>query len=231
MIFLLLQGVYFQLFVCKVIRLYNLPLQLTEQNKRTECLRKSITYRPCSRSGKSSLSQGRSSDSFPPLRLPSLKPVAKSARSCPIRAETHSNGYCRRFSRHSLIISGNRITSGKPCDAKLKKYLFYRFKIQWNILPDMWKKDILFKRGLAGIGWCLSYLLRNEQVESDMNSILRATDAVIFRRMVTMIQEPLLRDLSRSVGIGLYAVNRDSRLFQELLRRYVLELCSLRQRI
>ena len=104
MIFLLLQGVYFQLFVCKVIRLYNLPLQLTEQNKRTECLRKSITYRPCSRRGKSSLSQGRSSDSFPPLRLPSLKPVAKSARSCPIRAETHSNGYCRRFSRHSLII-------------------------------------------------------------------------------------------------------------------------------
>ena len=95
----------------------------------------------------------------------------------------------------------------------------------------MWKKDILFKRGLAGIGWCLSDLLRNEQVESDMNSILRATDAVIFRRMVTMIQEPLLRDLSRSVGIGLYAVNRDSRLFQELLRRYVLELCSLRQRI
>ena len=121
MIFLLLQGVYFQLFVCKVIRLYNLPLQLTEQNKRTECLRKSITYRPCSRRGKSSLSQGRSSDSFPPLRLPSLKPVAKSARSCPIRAETHSNGYCRRFSRHSLIISGNRITSGKPCDAKLQK--------------------------------------------------------------------------------------------------------------
>ena len=57
MIFLLLQGVYFQLFVCKVIRLYNLPLQLTEQNKRTECLRKSITYRPCSRRGKSSLSQ------------------------------------------------------------------------------------------------------------------------------------------------------------------------------
>ena len=51
MIFLLLQGVYFQLFVCKVIRLYNLPLQLTEQNKRTECLRKSITYRPCSRRG------------------------------------------------------------------------------------------------------------------------------------------------------------------------------------
>lgn len=71
MIFLLLQGVYFQLFVCKVIRLYNLPLQLTEQNKRTECLRKSITYRPCSRRGKSSLSQGRSSDSFPPQRLPS----------------------------------------------------------------------------------------------------------------------------------------------------------------
>ena len=121
MIFLLLQGVYFQLFVCKVIRLYNLPLQLTEQNKRTECLRKSITYRPCSRRGKSSLSQGRSSDSFPPLRLPSLKPVAKSARSCPIRAETHSNGYCRRFSRHSLLFFRENGSRKKPCGTKLRK--------------------------------------------------------------------------------------------------------------
>ena len=87
-----------------------------------ECLGEPITYHPWSRRGKSSLSQGRSSDSFPPLRLPSLKPVAKSARSCPIRAETHSNGYCRRFSLHSLFVSGHRIIPGKPCDAKLENY-------------------------------------------------------------------------------------------------------------
>ena len=157
MIFLLLQGVYFQLFVCKVIRLYNLPLQLTEQNKRTECLRKSITYRPCSRRGKSSLSQGRSSDSFPPLRLPSLKPVAKSARSCPIRAETHSNGYCRRFSRHSLIISGNRITSGKPCDAKLKNICFIALKYNGTYCQICGRKTFYSNEDLpVSAGVCLT---------------------------------------------------------------------------
>lgn len=84
--------------------------------------------------------------------------------------------------------------------------------------------DVTLEQGLAGIGWCMSYLLRYEQVDGDMDSIFGAADVAIFRRMVTMVQEPTLQELPRSVGIGLYAVNRDSRLSQEFLRRYVLEL-------
>lgn len=86
------------------------------------------------------------------------------------------------------------------------------------------KIDISFEEGLAGMGWCMSYLLRNGQVDGDMNSIFGAADAVIFRQMITMVQEPALLKLSRSVGIGLYAVNRGSRLSHEFLRRYILEL-------
>lgn len=86
------------------------------------------------------------------------------------------------------------------------------------------KIDISFEEGLSGMGWCMSYLLRNGQANGDMNSIFGAADAVIFRLMITMVQEPTLLKLSRSVGIGLYAISRDSRLSHEFLRRYILEL-------
>ena len=84
--------------------------------------------------------------------------------------------------------------------------------------------DVSLGQGLAGVGWSMSYLLNSERVEGDMNSIFGAADAAIFRRMVTIVLEPLLQELSSSVGIGLYAVSRDSRLSHEFLRRYILEL-------
>lgn len=71
--------------------------------------------------------------------------------------------------------------------------------------------DVSLGQGLAGVGWSMSYLLNSERV-GDMNSIFGAADAAIFRQMVTIVLEPLLQELSSSVGIGLYAVSRDSRL-------------------
>ena len=61
--------------------------------------------------------------------------------------------------------------------------------------------DVSLGQGLAGVGWSMSYLLNSERVEGDMNSIFGAADAAIFRRMVTIVLEPLLQELSSSVGI------------------------------
>ena len=55
--------------------------------------------------------KGRSSDSFRFRAFPALRPVAKIAEPlAPRGAGTHSNGYCRRFSLHSLFIP----TSARP---------------------------------------------------------------------------------------------------------------------
>ena len=55
---------------------------------------------------KSNKSIGRSSDLFRFHAFPALRPVAKIVkRLAPlVGAGTHSNGYCRRFSLHSLFI-------------------------------------------------------------------------------------------------------------------------------
>ena len=47
--------------------------------------------------------------------------MAKSVRSCPLGTETHSNGYCRRFSRHSLLFFREDGSRKKPCGTKLRK--------------------------------------------------------------------------------------------------------------
>ena len=121
MIFLLLQGVYFQLFVCKVIRLYNLPLQLTEQNKRTECLRKSITYRPCSRRGKSSLSQGRSSD-LSPEAAPSRSRRTSGSRMPQRKSPCGRDSQQRELLPIHTAFPFNSPPRGNHCTAKIRFY-------------------------------------------------------------------------------------------------------------
>ena len=97
-----------------------------------------------------------------------------------------------------------------------------RMQLDQSSDPD--RLNVSFDSGLAGIGWAMDYLLKNDFIDGTLDELYGATDAVIFRNMMTDVQEPDLRNLAHAVGIGIYAVNRDSRLAQEYLRRFIQEL-------
>ena len=84
--------------------------------------------------------------------------------------------------------------------------------------------DCSLETGQSGINWGISYFVNNEFLDADLTDIFGYGDAPVFRHMIEMVQEPQLTHLDKAVGIGLYAVNRGSRLSQEFLRRFVNEL-------
>ena len=84
--------------------------------------------------------------------------------------------------------------------------------------------DCSLETGQSGINWGIAYFVNNEFLDADLTDILGYGDAPVFRHMIEMVQEPELTHLDKAVGIGLYAVNRGSRLSQEFLRRFVNEL-------
>lgn len=97
-----------------------------------------------------------------------------------------------------------------------------RMQLDQPSFPD--RSDVSFDSGLAGIGWTMGYLLKNDFIDGTLDELYGATDAAIFRNMITYVQESALKNLPHAVGIGIYAVNRDSRLAQEYLRRFIREL-------
>lgn len=84
--------------------------------------------------------------------------------------------------------------------------------------------DSSLETGQSGINWGISYFVNNEFLDADLTDIFGYGDAPVFRHMIEMVQEPQLTHLDKAVGIGLYAVNRGSRLSQEFLRRFINEL-------
>lgn len=84
--------------------------------------------------------------------------------------------------------------------------------------------DVSFDTGISGIGWGINYLLQNKFIDNEFSGIFTLTDAIILRRMITVVQEPELDKLYQAIGIGLYAISQDSRLSKEYLRRFIKEL-------